>query len=169
MINGLDILVAAKIYAVRPNKLSFAELGKSIGVSASQVHRAFGNCVDAGLLRSDGSVRTHQLKLVLMGLKYFMPPKFGPVSRGILTGSSVAAIHGMLVREDLPLIWESADGDVRGRTLEPIYKSAPFAAKNDPLLHKILGLTDSVRVGEAREARLARNELRALIRNKEMP
>jgi hypothetical protein len=48
---------------------------------------------------------------------------------------------------------------VRGQAIEPLYRSVPTAAKNDPELYVLLSLIDAIRVGRVREQRLAVKEL----------
>ena len=47
----------------------------------------------------------------------------------------------------------------------PLYKSVPEAALNDPLLHEMLALVDAIRVGSAREKKIAVEELKKRILN----
>jgi hypothetical protein len=61
-------------------------------------------------------------------------------------------------------VWPDAEGDVRGVTLEPLHKTAPKAARKDPVLHELLALIDALRDGRARERQLAEHELSARLR-----
>ncbi len=62
--------------------------------------------------------------------------------------------------EDLPPVWPDPDGTVRGLALEPLYRTAPQAAKADPKLYQLLALVDALRMGRARERKLAEDELK---------
>jgi hypothetical protein len=61
-------------------------------------------------------------------------------------------------------VWPSADGAVRGLTLEPLHKAAPKAARQDPVLYELLALIDALRDGRARELQLEERELTARLR-----
>ena len=60
---------------------------------------------------------------------------------------------------DLPPVWPCRDGETRGVSLEPRYKSVPFAALRDPALYQLLALVDAIRDGRARERKLAERDL----------
>jgi hypothetical protein len=49
---------------------------------------------------------------------------------------------------------------VRGESFSPLYKSAPYAAKNDSELYQLLALVDGIRGGRAREREIAKKELK---------
>jgi hypothetical protein len=63
----------------------------------------------------------------------------------------------------MAFVWPFEQGKVRGVSLSPIYETAPFAAEKDPKLHELLSLVDSLRIGGAREKKLAEAELRKRI------
>jgi hypothetical protein len=56
-------------------------------------------------------------------------------------------------------VWPDPTGEVRGQAIEPLYRSVPTAARNDPELYVLLSLIDAIRVGRVREQRLAVKEL----------
>ena len=60
---------------------------------------------------------------------------------------------------ELPPVWPDPEGDVRGESFSPLYKSAPRAAKKDPKLYQLLALVDAIRGGRARERDIAIKEL----------
>ena len=60
---------------------------------------------------------------------------------------------------DPPPVWPDPDGEIRGVSFSPLYKSAPHAAKKDSRLYELLVLIDAIRGGRAREREFARNEL----------
>jgi hypothetical protein len=57
-------------------------------------------------------------------------------------------------------VWPSADGGARGYALEPLYRTAPAAARRDARVHEVLALVDAIREGGARERELGMRELR---------
>jgi len=52
-------------------------------------------------------------------------------------------------------VWPSASGEVRGHGIAPLYPSVIQAVKVDSKLHEALALIDALRVGRAREKKLA--------------
>ena len=54
-----------------------------------------------------------------------------------------------------PLVWPHPEGEVRGESIEPLYRSAVDAARRDSRLYECLALIDALRVGRARERKMA--------------
>jgi len=140
---------------------SYAVLGSTLGMSASQAHTATRRAIDSGLLTEDVSVRPKALLETVASLKYFLPPKASGICRGIPTAYAAPPLSALIVPStDPPPIWADADGDVRGIAYEPIYKTVPYAVKSDATLYEYLALIDALRFGRAREVSLATDELR---------
>ena len=62
------------------------------------------------------------------------------------------------------IVWPHPEGDVRGESLEPLYPSAVDAARRDQVLYECLALVDALRIGRAREKKLAIDFLGARLR-----
>jgi len=65
---------------------------------------------------------------------------------------------------DPPLVWPHPEGEVRGESIEPLYPSAVDAARRDSRLYECLALVDALRIGRAREKKLAIDQLTARLR-----
>jgi len=63
----------------------------------------------------------------------------------------------------IPLIWPSELGTVKGESLFPLYSTVPRAVQHDPALHRLLALIDVVRVGDAKDRKLATDLLERMI------
>ena len=63
----------------------------------------------------------------------------------------------------MPLVWPHPDGDTRGLSIKPIFRSAPDAARRDPRLFAWLALADALRTGDARVRTLAAAEVGKLV------
>ena len=61
---------------------------------------------------------------------------------------------------DMPPVWSDPEGTVRGFAIEPLHPSVPAAAKADAALYQLLALVDTLRIGHARERKLAEVELK---------
>lgn len=59
-----------------------------------------------------------------------------------------------------PVVMPLAEGPERGRSLAPIHPLAPIAAAHDPRLYLLLALIDAIRIGRARERKLAAQRLK---------
>ena len=130
---SLDILVALKFVSGGVGK-TYAQLSKELGLSASEVHASVRRCIDAGLLdEATHSVRRKPLEdYLLHGVRYAFPAKRGPVVRGVPTAYAAPPLSLEISADDLPPVWADPDGDTKGYAVEPLYRSAPQAAKADP-------------------------------------
>jgi hypothetical protein len=70
---------------------------------------------------------------------------------------------------ELPLVWPDPDGQVRGRSVTPLYKSVPQIARRDAGLYELLALVDGIRCGSNRELQLCRTELRRRLIDSDAP
>ena len=158
---SLDVLVALKFLTGAAGK-TYAQLSKELGLSASEVHASVRRCIDAGLLDElTHSVRRKPLEdYLLHGVRYAFPAKRGPVVRGMPTAYAAPPLSLEISSDDLPPVWADPDGDTKGYAVEPLYRSAPQAAKADPQLYELLALVDALRLGRARERKAAEDELR---------
>ena len=161
-----DLLVALKL-AVRENKNppAYAELAKSVGLSASEVYQAVRRCRRSGLIHAELVPDREALAgLVVHGIRYLMPAERGAMTRGMPTSYGVSPLKDLLADSDSPPpVWPDPHGTVRGEALKPIYRSVPEAARQDHKLHECLALLDALRVGRARERALAKEQLELMI------
>jgi len=82
------------------------------------------------------------------------------VTRGVATSYAAEPLKSEIASSnDLPPVWPWPDGETRGVSLEPLYKSVPHAALRDPVLYQLLALVDAIRDGRARERNLAERDL----------
>jgi DNA-binding Lrp family transcriptional regulator len=159
-----DVLVALKL-ALAGRRLPYAELAAELGLSASQAHQSVKRAVDAGLLLPDSLLANRRAleEFLIHGLKYVLPPRRGPLARGVPTSHSAPPLDRVIVDAGTPVVWPDPEGTVRGESLEPIYKTAPMAARRDPRLYQLLALIDAIRAGRARERKLAEKKLQELL------
>jgi hypothetical protein len=59
----------------------------------------------------------------------------------------------------IPPVWSDPEGNVRGQSFSPLYKSVPKAAKQDHQLYELLVLADAIRGGRLREQEVAIKEI----------
>jgi len=125
--------------------------------------------ISASIYRSSfsGLVDTSPVKRVFMqslfeflkfGLKYVFPVQPGALVRGIPTGHSAEPLRSSLSFQE-EIVWEHPDGKVRGQAIAPLYPTVPAIVEKNELLYELLALTDSLRIGGAREKDLATIEL----------
>ncbi len=159
-----DLLVALKLVALGDALWTFPSLASDLGMSASEVHHATRRLAAARLYQPAlrRVPRTALADFLVHGVPYAFPAEIGAAATGVPTARSAAPLRSDLVLgDDDELVWPLPHGAVRGHSVTPIYRSAPVAAARDAKLHTLLALVDSLRVGRARERRLAATELRA--------
>lgn len=156
-----DLLVLLKVAAHPPQRWTYAALGEALAMSASETHASVKRAVAAGLAvapsRGEWSpVRPNLLEFVLHGARYVWPATPGPVKRGVPTafGAEPLASQLAVAAGEAP-VWAHPQGQAKGPTLSPLYRTAPQAALADPGLHRLLALLDALRTGRARERALA--------------
>ncbi len=156
-----DILVALKLHVHRNKpRARLVDVAAELGLSQAEVSGALKRAIFAGLSRpEDGLPYPEALKEFIMhGLRYVFPVRLGAISKGMPTSHSAPPLNKKIVSGE-SYVWPDASGTVRGHTVEPLYQSLPFAAKKDVELYAICALIDALRVGQARERKLALVEL----------
>ena len=144
-------------------------MAAELSMSPSEVHAAVARAVASGLLH--GAELAHRPNLngleefLLHGMRYAFPAERGEPTRGVPTAYAAAPLSALIAPgNDLPPVWPYPSGKVRGTAFLPLYRSAPKAALQDPLLYEYLALVDALRDGRARERKLAEELLISRLR-----
>jgi len=156
-----DVVVALKL-ALGGGLLSYAELGQSLGLSASEVHAAVRRLVEARLVDPETKqVRREALRNFLVhGVPYAFPARPKEMTRGMPTAWAAPVMSDQINSSDqVPPVWPDPEGRVQGAAVQPLYGSVPGAARRDPELYDLLALVDALRIGRARERALAEKEI----------
>ena len=161
-----DILVLLKFVSLGERRITFAELGRALGMSASETNAAFHRVREAGLISPLDRlpVKSAVAELLIHGLKYLVPVKPGKRTRGLPTGFAASPlVQSFAAAErdaDVP-VWPDPEGIIAGYEIRPLYRSVSKAARQDPVLYEWLVLADAMRgVGHARERELAESIIR---------
>lgn len=174
-----DVVLLLKLIAKRDasKPWTYAELGKELFMSASQVFRSVERAEMARLLvapvipassnngeQSPGGMlwpnKNYLKEFLIHGVKYAFPAERGGPTRGVPTAEAAPPL-AQHFRHDfqLPPVWPSAEGPFRGIAFSPLYKNVPQAALHDAKLYELLALVDAIREGRAREREIAIREL----------
>jgi len=158
-----DVLVACKIFSlgVSRSEWTFAGLGREVGISTGEAHNSVERCRGSGLLGAGGTIVRRALRdLLVVGAPQIFYASRGGISRGMPTSVWAPPLDGMFElggAERLPAVWplsdDSEDG-ARGEAVDPIYPSAPEAAR-DPIVYELLALLDVIRIGGPGERKRA--------------
>jgi DNA-binding Lrp family transcriptional regulator len=156
-----DVVVALKL-SLAGGRLSYADLGQELGMSASEVHAAVRRLGEAHLIDPETKeIRREVLRNFLVhGVPHAFPASQKEVTRGMPTAWAAPVLSGKLsTSEQIPPVWPDPDGLVQGASVQPLYPSVPHAARRDPALYDLLALVDALRIGRARERNLAEKEI----------
>jgi DNA-binding Lrp family transcriptional regulator len=160
-----DVVVALKLF-LGGNDLPYAELGKALTMSASEVHAAVRRLAEARLIDPETRrVRREPLRNFLIhGVPYAFPAKLKEMTRGLPTAWAAPVMAGKVVASDpAPPVWPVYDGKIQGLAVEPLYRYVPDAARADAQLYGLLALVDAIRLGRARERSFAEKQLTRLL------
>jgi hypothetical protein len=156
-----DVLVALKLSLGGP-RLNYADLGLALGLSASEAHAAVRRLIEARLL----DPVTHQVRreafrnFLVHGLPYVFPASPGAITRGVPTAWAAPVMAGIInSAEQIPPVWPDPVGSVQGAAVPPLYASVPRVARQDPELYGLLAWVDALRLGRARERKIAVEEI----------
>ena len=160
-----DILFLLKLIARDKKNWSFNQLAVELGMSPAEVHAAAKRTVVARLaVRNEQKIRPNIRALdefLLHGIQYVFVPDRGGISRGMPTAYASRYMKQHFVAdEELPPVWPDPQGEARGESFSPLYKSVPVAAKNDANLYELLVLVDAIRGGRVRERDIAHKEMK---------
>ncbi len=157
-----DILVLLKLASNENKNWRNVDFAQELGISNSEVGMALERARNVGFV--DASKRkllaAPFIEFLKHGLKYVFPARPGAMSRGVPTAHSAPPLADEIVSEENDqYVWPYDEGQLRGQSIPPLYPSVPQAALKDSKLHELLALVDALRVGRAREQRLASDEL----------
>ena len=162
-----DIVVLLKIIAINNNKWRNIDIAIALNISPSEVSEALNRCKIAKLINKEKrEVHLNALtEFLIYGLKYVFPAEPGAIAKGIPTAHSASPIKEKIKSGSESYVWPHADGNTRGQTIDPLYKTVPEASINDPELYKLIVLVDTIRIGRAREVQIAIDELKRRLRH----
>lgn len=151
-----DIVVLLKIAAKKDQPWLMKDLAYELGISASEISESLNRSCIAGLITKD---KKRLMKMAILdfleyGLRYVYPQHPGPKYRGIATAHSAAPLNNEIVSSE-PYVWPYAEGNIRGESIEPLHPKVPEASLKDAVFYEYMALCDALRVGRAREKKLA--------------
>lgn len=152
--------VAVALWLARAPGAPYQSLASGLRLGLAEVHRGVRRLEGAGLVL-EGERRVYRqalLEFLVHGVRYVFPPVLGVEAQGTPTAAAAPILAGKFP-EGPGAVWPAAEGQVRGRSLLPLYGEAPRAALTDDYLYRALALVDVLRMGQLRERRLAQGLL----------
>jgi hypothetical protein len=159
MLRPQDVAVAGVLALPGMGAWTYTSLAVRLELSTSEAHAAVRRAAMAGLVRGRAVDRRALLEFLQHGVRYAFYAIRGAPTRGVPTGVLAPPLNGLMSATEGP-VWPCADGGARGYALQPLYRTAPAAARRDADVHEVLALIDALREGGVRERELAMHELR---------
>lgn len=159
-----DVVILLKIIALNSVNWQQKPLAESLKMSQSEVSQSVARSKYSGLLDGESKKvsRLAFMDFLQYGLALIFPQKPGPIARGIPTAHSAPPLNTHIQSNEI-FVWPSAKGKVRGQSILPLYPSIVEAIESDEKFYQLLTLVDALRVGRARERKLAITELKLRI------
>ncbi len=176
MLQPKDLVATLVLGLSRPKDghLSIAALAGLLNRQASPVHKSLQQSVEARLVSRSGATSNASVmytarreavrEFVQHGVRYVYACRLLPRVRGIATAWSAPPLCDHINSTAATLVvWPDSSGDARGEGIEPLHASALFAARRNPVVYAAFALIDAIRVGQARERRIATELFSSLI------
>ena len=151
-----DVALLVKLLAKREENWRQVDVAQEMGLSQGEVAKSLQRLVKSGLLNGKRPNRAASLELLIHAIKYVFPIQLGPLSVGVPTGISSPAHEKMVVQsgEDV-FVWPSSLGKKRGQVIKPLYPNLAEAALKDKEFYDLMSAVEILRLGRARERKLA--------------
>lgn len=157
-----DVVILLKIIALSNEAWRHIDIANGLNISQSEVSEALNRCSISKLIDSNKrNVNINSFSEFLMyGLKYVFPALPGAMVKGVATAHSASPIKEHFADDTEVYVWPYVKGNQRGQAIEPLYKTLPSAIEGDQLFYELLTIVDTIRVGRAREVKIAFDELK---------
>jgi len=131
-----DVVVLATLVSSGGTRPAIAQLAADLLLSPSQVHASLKRLARAHLadIRSGRPILRAVEEFLIHAVNHVFPAQRGETTRGVPTAYAAPQLSAHIVGSgDQPPVWPDPEGKVRGVGFEPLCKSAPKAARKDPL------------------------------------
>jgi hypothetical protein len=155
--NGMrpqDIVILLKLISLGEKVWQYRDLSASLSISISEISESLSRSEQAGLINGKRVARNSLMEFIQYGLHYVFPQKPGAIATGIPTAHSHPYYKKYIVSSN-PYVWQSFNGNIRGESIEPLHKGMIGSATQDEVFYLLLASVDIIRVGKAREIKIA--------------
>lgn len=164
MIKGQDIVVLAALMSEK-GSFPYLALADKAQLSVSETYASIKRLQAASLVNTERHlIKKNAEEFLLHALKYTFPLR---MSGGLSVGMPTAYAAPIAEKEFTVIgrvpVWCGSEGEVHGIGIDPIYPSAPLAAKCDSKMYDRLALIDMLRGGRVRERQYAEFKLKRIL------
>jgi hypothetical protein len=172
-LKGSDVLVLGGLIAIDGDAWTYRSLADDLGVPHAVVQRALSRARAVDLFSPERrAVHLPNFEeFSVHALRYLVPGALGAIVPGIPAAWAAEPVAKAIRSsgEDLPPVWPSAHGTVRGQSLEPLHPAAVEAAERWPDLGRLLAILDSLRTGDLRVREVAERLLSEELQGRATP
>lgn len=166
MLKPVDLLVGLKILTSKKQNWTQMGIAAELCISSSQVNGAIKQLIEGNLFTlrqgKPQPVYAALKEFILFGAPYCFPVKEMELTVGIPTAYAAEPLSYEIALGSDPIpVWPYPQGKSRGVALEPLHRNVPKALSQfpDSDLHELLVLLDAIRIGRAREKKMAQKLL----------
>ena len=161
MLKPQELFILVALSGREDTEWTYAQLARELQMPTSQVFKSLERAETAGLFVREKRrvIRRNLLEFLIHGVRYSFAVKPGRLTRGIPAGWGAPGLSDVMLETTEEYVWPHATGSMRGQEVEPLHDSLPIVASQDPKLHALFALVDIIRVGSARERKVAATEL----------
>ena len=162
MLKGVDNLVLIALIEWGRRFGTQAALAEALQLAPANLSRSLQRLYLARLIQHHDLSPTapHVEEYLFHGLRYIFPAHLGSRVRGVPTAHSAPPLADQLSAGDT-IVWAAEFGTSSGQALPPLHGNIPALCVAHPELHPTFALLDAIRLGPARERKLAQHYLAA--------
>jgi len=155
-----DAAFLVKLLTKNTNDWRQVDLADEMCLSQGEIAKMRQRLERAGLVFGQQPNRASALEFLVHAVKYVFPAQIGALAVGVPTGISSPSHQKMVSQfgEDI-YVWPSILGQKRGQMIKPLYPQLAEAALKDQEFYDLMAAVEILRVGRARERKMAEQYL----------
>jgi hypothetical protein len=159
-----DVAILAKLI-IQKKMSRQADIARDLGLSQGEIAKSLLRLHKAGLVINKNVNRSASVEFFVHAIKYIFPAEIGALAVGVPTAISAPAHKKMLVQSEAEIyVWPSILGKKRGQSIKPFYPKLAEAALKDEKFYEMMSAIEILRIGRARERKLAEEYLERKIK-----
>ncbi len=159
-----DIVLIAKLMLLPEEDWRQIDVANALLLPQGEVAKALVRLKKSGLLTNKRVNVSGALEFLSHGLKYVFPAELGAVAVGIPAAMSAPFFDPDLLQGEGDLyVWPSSLGKTRGQIIIPFYPKMPEAVFKDKSLYELMASIEVLRIGRARERKIAFEKIKKVV------
>lgn len=161
-----DVALLVKLLTLRKEDWRQIDIALDLEISQGEVAKSLARLVKAGLVHDKRVNRSAALEFIVHAIKYIFPAEVGALAAGVPTATSSPMHERMVVQNDNDsYVWPSIKGEKRGQIIKPFYPQLAEAVLKDAEFYGLMSAIEILRIGRARERKLAEKYIEKKIKN----